>query len=222
MTKTIGTICALLAFGTACRRPPQQPVDPVVKYGVPVRGGPMDTLLVKDYAPASSLIVPRTQITKARFPAIDVHSHASMSQIKTRADVEEWLKTMDEAGLEMSVVFTGASGAEFDRMADLFLQADPKRFQVWYSPDPATLPSSAKRAEGLETPADTWRSAQRLPLLEEHIVDSRFHRRLGVQVACASMSTPHALVVRHQSRLPQTPGAPCLDRCHDRFRTCGR
>jgi predicted TIM-barrel fold metal-dependent hydrolase len=149
MTKPILVACATLALTTSCRpaaeKPdqPPRPAQAVVKYGVPVTGGPMDAILLKDYTPASSLVVPRSEVKKARFPAIDVHSHASMSQIKTRADVDAWVKTMDEAGVEMSVVFTGASGAEFDRMADLFLGAYPSRFQVWYSPDPATLPSNA-------------------------------------------------------------------------------
>jgi predicted TIM-barrel fold metal-dependent hydrolase len=106
-----------------------------MKYGVPVNGGPMDAILLKDYKPASSLVVPATTIAKARFPVIDAHSHSSMSSIKTRADVDAWVKTMDETGIELSVVFTNAFGAEFDRQADLFLGAYPKRFQVWYSLD---------------------------------------------------------------------------------------
>ncbi len=106
-----------------------------VKFGVPVKEGPMDSLRVKDYAPASSLVVPATRIPKARFPVIDVHTHTSMNGIKTRVDVDAWVKTMDETGIEMSIVFTGATGAEFDRQAELFLKSYPKRFQVWCSMD---------------------------------------------------------------------------------------
>ena len=104
---------------------------PVVKFGIPVKEGPMDALRLKDYTPASSLIVPKTHLAKARFPVIDAHSHASMSGIKTPADVDAWVKTMDETGIEMSVVFTEATGPDFDRQADLFLKRYPKRFQVW-------------------------------------------------------------------------------------------
>ncbi|MBL8232797.1 MAG: hypothetical protein JNL98_30135, partial [Bryobacterales bacterium] len=101
------------------------------KFGIRVQEGPMDALRVKDYKPSSSLVVARTEVAKARFAVIDAHSHASMSGIKTRADVDAWVKTMDETGIEMSVVFTETTGAEFDRLADLFLQSYPKRFQVW-------------------------------------------------------------------------------------------
>lgn len=102
-----------------------------VKYGIRVQEGPMDSLLVKDYKPASSLVLPKTNVPKARFGVIDVHSHASMSGIKTRADVDAWVKTMDEVGIEKSIVFTEATGPAFDRLADLFLQSYPTRFQVW-------------------------------------------------------------------------------------------
>lgn len=136
--RTAGWALAAMAVATACKQAPE-----TVKYGVPVKPGPMDSLLLKDYAPASSLVTPRTRIDKARFPVIDVHSHASMSAIKTRADVDAWVKTMDEAGVEMSVVFTEADGADFDRLAELFLGAHPRRFQVWYTPKVSSLPSNA-------------------------------------------------------------------------------
>lgn len=104
---------------------------PEVKFGVPVKPGPMDELRLKDYRPASSLVVPQRRFAKARFPVIDVHSHSTMSGIKTRADVDAWVRTMDETGVDLTVVFTESTGAEFDRQADLFLRAHPKRFQVW-------------------------------------------------------------------------------------------
>ena len=110
-------MCAALAailLSTACSRPEPSKAgtatQETMKYGVPVTGGPMDGILLKDYTPASSLVVPATVVKKARFAAIDVHSHSSMNGIRTRADVDAWVKTMDEVGIEKSVVFTGASG----------------------------------------------------------------------------------------------------------------
>jgi predicted TIM-barrel fold metal-dependent hydrolase len=90
------------------------------KYGVRVQSGPMDSVLLKDYAPESSLVVPETRIAKARFPVIDVHTHSSQSRIRSPKDVADWVRTMDEVGIETTVVFTGAIGAEFDRQAELF------------------------------------------------------------------------------------------------------
>ena len=60
---------------------------PTVKYGIRVQPGPMDTVLLKDYAPESSVVVPETKVDKARFAVIDVHAHASMCGIRTEKDV---------------------------------------------------------------------------------------------------------------------------------------
>ncbi|MGH9428761.1 MAG: hypothetical protein ACRD2L_20940, partial [Terriglobia bacterium] len=56
------------------QEPAQGTTKPVEKYGVPVVSGPMDSILLKDYVPDSSLVVPETKVPKARFPAIDVHA----------------------------------------------------------------------------------------------------------------------------------------------------
>jgi len=54
-----------------------------------------------------------------------------MSKVKTPADVEAWLRRMDQVGMEVSVVQTTATGDEFDRQADLFFKPHPDRFQVY-------------------------------------------------------------------------------------------
>src|SRR5689334_6905315 len=71
-----------------------------MKFGVPVVAGPMDAVLLKDYDPHSSLVVPATKVEKASFPAIDVHTHSHMCQIRTREDAASWVRTMDEVGIE--------------------------------------------------------------------------------------------------------------------------
>ena len=85
----------------------------------------MSAIPLKDYAPDSSLIVPDHHPPKARYAAIDVHSHA---YVKTPQEVATWVRTMDQVGVERTVVLSGATGAEFDRLVDLFLKAHPGRF----------------------------------------------------------------------------------------------
>jgi predicted TIM-barrel fold metal-dependent hydrolase len=119
--------------------------QPVSKYGVQVRTGPMDSVLLRDWAPESSVVLPRTHVPKARFPVIDVHSHSSMNGIKSAEDVAAWLRVMDAVGVETSVVFTDATGAEFDRQAKLFL-AHPGRFQVYCGLDTSN-PGAADYAD---------------------------------------------------------------------------
>jgi len=130
------TACSPPRTGT--QREAKESKGSVVKYGVEVKTGPMDSLLLKDYAPASSLVVPERAVAKARFPVIDVHTHGSMGNIKTPEDVEAWVRTMDETGVEKSVVFTDATGAEFDRHVELF-QRHAGRFQLWCGLDTANV-----------------------------------------------------------------------------------
>ena len=96
--------------------------------GVDPRPGAMDTILLKDYAPKSSLVIPETQVAKAKYPAIDVHAHVNA---RTPEEVRAWVQTMDEVGIEMTVVLTGATGAQFDKLVELYLKPYPSRFQLW-------------------------------------------------------------------------------------------
>jgi predicted TIM-barrel fold metal-dependent hydrolase len=93
----------------------------------PSRAKSPDQILLKDYKPVSLHKVPVTKVEKARFPIIDMHSHA---YAKTAADVDRWVKVMDEVGVEKTVILTGATGAEFDRVAELYSK-HPTRFELW-------------------------------------------------------------------------------------------
>jgi uncharacterized protein len=97
--------------------------------GVRPAPGPMDAILLKDYAPKSSVVVPETRVTKAKYPAIDVHTHTSSA--RTPEEVADWVKTMDEVGVELSVLLTSATGAAFDKLVDLYLKRYPTRFQLY-------------------------------------------------------------------------------------------
>jgi predicted TIM-barrel fold metal-dependent hydrolase len=126
---------------------PAQNESGKTKYGVPVVSGPMDSVLLKDYDPQSTLVVPATAIAKARFPVIDVHSHSNMCQIQTADDVISWVRTMDEVGLELSVVFTDAIGKSFDAQAKLF-KPFRKRFIIFCALDTRDIaaPNYTERA----------------------------------------------------------------------------
>jgi len=101
--------------------------------GVRAAPGPMDSVALKDYAPKPSVVVPETSVPKARYPAVDVHTHANVA--KTPEQVAEWVRTMDEVGIETTVVFSGATGAEFDKLVELYLKSYPGRFQLYCSLD---------------------------------------------------------------------------------------
>ncbi|MBN2314087.1 MAG: hypothetical protein JXM79_09165, partial [Sedimentisphaerales bacterium] len=70
-----------------------------------------ETLLLKDFHPRSIYNSPQTTIKKARYPAIDMHAHP---YAKTPEQVDRWVRVMDEAGIEKTIILTYTTGQEFD------------------------------------------------------------------------------------------------------------
>jgi endonuclease/exonuclease/phosphatase family metal-dependent hydrolase/predicted TIM-barrel fold metal-dependent hydrolase len=93
--------------------------------------GSPDELLLKDCRPRSIFKVPQTTVERARFPVIDMHSHA---YARTEAEVEHWVRTMDAVGIEKTIVLTGATGQRFDELTVLYGR-HPDRFELWCGVD---------------------------------------------------------------------------------------
>lgn len=84
-------------------------------------------VLLKDYRPKSIFKIPETRIEKARYPIIDVHSH---NYARTDADVDRWVATMDEVGIEKTAILSGNTKDKFDQVLAKYTR-HPKRFEVW-------------------------------------------------------------------------------------------
>jgi uncharacterized protein len=148
-TSVIGTTgLAIGSIGYSCKSSTTPPVSDIlsqkdwhsdpewckIKYGewggpgVSAGPGPMDKILVKDWAPRSSVVTEETFIPKARYPVIDSHVHV---EAKTPGQVAEWVRTMDEVGMETSIVLTEAVGSQFDSLVELLPKAYPGRFLLY-------------------------------------------------------------------------------------------
>ena len=93
----------------------------------PTSGPNPNTLLLKDYRPRSIYKVPVSQIAKAKFPIIDMHSHP---YAKTDAEISTWLQNMDAANVEKTIILTMATGKEFNDINQKYSQ-HPDRFELW-------------------------------------------------------------------------------------------
>jgi predicted TIM-barrel fold metal-dependent hydrolase len=67
-------------------------------------------------------------VEKARYPAIDVHSH---EYAKTPEEISEMVRIMDQVGIEKTVIMTGLTGPEFDKVYQMYAGKYPDRFEVW-------------------------------------------------------------------------------------------
>lgn len=86
-----------------------------------------EELKLKDFRPKSIYKIPVTTIKKAKFPAVDMHSH---DFAKTNEEVNQWVKTMDEAGIEKTIILSGATGGRFDSIYSKYAKYS-HRFEVW-------------------------------------------------------------------------------------------
>jgi predicted TIM-barrel fold metal-dependent hydrolase len=87
----------------------------------------LNDLKLKDYRPVSIYAVPAHEVKKARFGMVDFHTH---DYVKTNAELEAWVKTMDSIGLMTANILTYSTGAEFDSAAAKYHRFG-KRFNVW-------------------------------------------------------------------------------------------
>jgi predicted TIM-barrel fold metal-dependent hydrolase len=86
-----------------------------------------ETILLKDYRPESIYKIPVTHIPKAKYPIIDMHSHP---YAKGAREIDDWVRNMDEVGVEKTIILTMATGVEFDEIFRKYSKY-PERFEMW-------------------------------------------------------------------------------------------
>ena len=86
-----------------------------------------EKILLKDYRPKSLYKIPTTPVNKAKFPIIDMHSHA---YAKTPEEIAEWVRNMDEVGIEKTILLTETSGRDFTDVQQK-VSGYPGRFEIW-------------------------------------------------------------------------------------------
>jgi uncharacterized protein len=87
----------------------------------------VNNLKLKDYRPVSIYKIPQTKIEKAKYPAIDFHSH---DYPKNDAEVDQWVKTMDETGIAKTMVLSCTTGTSFDSVVTKYSRYK-NRFEIW-------------------------------------------------------------------------------------------
>jgi predicted TIM-barrel fold metal-dependent hydrolase len=84
------------------------------------------------YDPPSTLVVPQTVITKAKYPFIDVHNHqGGMGS----GSLDSLIQDMDHLNLEVMVNLSGGNGNRLKQMTDNIRGQYPNRFIVFANID---------------------------------------------------------------------------------------
>lgn len=101
-------------------------------------------ITLDQYRPVSIYKTPEANILKARYPAIDMHSH---DYVKTDAELDQWVKTMDQHNIAKTIILSGTTGKAFDSIVYKYARYK-NRFEVWCGFDytGADQPGWEKRA----------------------------------------------------------------------------
>lgn len=102
-------------------------LTPLLVFSGLLPGQTPDELLLKDYRPRSIHRVPVNIPERARFSAIDMHSHA---YAKSPEEIKAWTQRMDALNIDKTIVLTYAVGSSFDSLVALY-GAYPDHFELW-------------------------------------------------------------------------------------------
>ncbi|MBQ5379284.1 MAG: hypothetical protein IIU10_03645, partial [Paludibacteraceae bacterium] len=107
MKNSILFVSVVAAFVlTACGNNPQQSANPA------------DHILLKDFKPEVVNNIPMTQVDRAKFDIIDMHSH---DYVANEAEIATWCKTMDEVGvLNTAIMHCSWIGRPFEEVIELY------------------------------------------------------------------------------------------------------
>ncbi len=94
----------------------------------------------EEYEPKSTLVVPQTPVTRAKFPFIDVHSH--QRRTATEEAVNTLITEMDKLNMAVMVNLSGGSGAELRQGIENLKGRHPQRFVVFANVDLREIDSS--------------------------------------------------------------------------------
>lgn len=90
--------------------------------------GPRAKMSFEDYNPVSMLKVPGSEITRAKYPFVDVHNHQRRHTPSSLADV---VREMDAMNMAVMVNLSGGSGPSLRDQVALYERVAPGRFVVF-------------------------------------------------------------------------------------------
>lgn len=99
----------------------------ILSFSVFAQEEAVDQLLLKNYRPVSVYAIPVTIPDKAKFPVIDMHSHPYAESV---AELDAWVKTMDQVGITRTIILTGTTGLQFDSLVGVYGKY-PDHFELW-------------------------------------------------------------------------------------------
>jgi len=192
-----------------------------------VKAQPLD---LSQFEPRSMLHVPQTNVPRARFPLIDIHTHLSWGDPKGESSkllmpAEELLAVMDRKNIRTMVNLTGGYGKSLEGTIAMLHKPHPERFLVFTQPwFPKVAEADYAKWQGDEIGRAHKAGARGLKVLKSLglVVREQYNKGPLIKVddkrfdpmweACAALNMPVAI---HTSD-PEAFFLP-IDRFNERF-----
>lgn len=87
----------------------------------------LNDIKLADFRPKSIYNIQVSHIAKAKFPIIDIHSH---DYTKSQQEIDLWVKDMDNAGIEKTILLSYQTGSGYDSVVEKYSRY-PNRFEIW-------------------------------------------------------------------------------------------
>ncbi len=101
----------------------------------PLDGEDGRELSVRLFTPRPQLIVPRSDIRRARFPVVDVHTHFFYKLRHNQQALDDYLAAMDRNGIQVSVSLDGRLGDQLDSHMNFLWREHRNRFVIFANID---------------------------------------------------------------------------------------
>lgn len=101
----------------------------------PLDGRDGRQLLLENFRPRPALKVEQHELTRARFPVIDVHTHFREKFRGTADELDAWVKLMDRNQVAVCVSLDGLAGELIDEHAKLLWTKHEDRFAIFANID---------------------------------------------------------------------------------------
>jgi len=125
---------------------------------------------IEEYEPKSTLVVSEHDVTRAKYPFIDVHTHFNTEM--SRTDLDALVKDLDAINLRLAVDLSGGTGSRLIAGVKNMKGAYPKRFLLFANLSYADVNDpdyGRKAAARLEQ--DVRNGAQGLKIFKQHGMD---------------------------------------------------
>jgi predicted TIM-barrel fold metal-dependent hydrolase len=128
------------------------------------------TLLLKDFELHPMVHLPAHEVSRAKFPVIDMHNHVNDAQgiNGDKIPPAEVIKTMDQANIKTIVILTGLWGEKLQGVVDTMVKPYPGRFVVFAQIDWSRIDDPQFSAEMVQQLDDAvHRGARGLKVLKD-------------------------------------------------------